>query len=99
MGLECLKLLDPERDGVLKRSIPNLQLSTTRPADYPIFGSSTEVRNRVLDVGFTPKNRHYVAGGACPFRANSGHAAECVAGRLMVNCSRHNDPSNWSAVA
>jgi hypothetical protein len=74
MGLECLKLLDPERDGVLKRSIPNLQLSTTRPADYPIFGSSTEVRNRVLDVGFTPKNRHYVAGWACPFRASNGHS-------------------------
>ena len=30
------------------------------------FGSLAEVRNRVLDVGFTPKNRHYVAGGACP---------------------------------
>ncbi len=42
------------------------------------FGSSTEVRNGVLDVGFTPKNRHYVAGGACPFRANSGHALEPI---------------------
>ena len=56
----------------LKRSTQNLQLSTSRPADYPIFGSSTEVRNGVLDVGFTPKNGHYVAGRACPFRANSG---------------------------
>jgi len=37
------------------------------------FGSWTEVRNRVLDVGFTPKNRHYVAGGACPFHATYGH--------------------------
>jgi len=42
------------------------------------FGSLAEVRNRVLDVGFTPKNRLYVAGWACPFRANSGHALEPI---------------------
>jgi hypothetical protein len=30
------------------------------------YGSSTEVRNGVLDVGFTPKNGHYVAGGGSP---------------------------------
>jgi len=27
----------------LKRSTPNLQLSTSRPADYPIFGSEADI--------------------------------------------------------
>ncbi len=47
------------------------------------FGSSTEVRNGVLDVGFTPKNRHYVAGGACPFRASNGRSALVPAQRSL----------------
>jgi hypothetical protein len=47
----------------------------------PFHSSSGECRlmpladigARIRDVGFTPKNRHYVAGGACPFRARKGH--------------------------
>ncbi len=38
------------------------------------FGSLAEVRNRVLDVGFTPKNRLYVAGWACLLRAIGRHS-------------------------
>jgi hypothetical protein len=53
----------------LKAAVPHLLLYV---ADVP----STEVRNGVLDVGFTPKNGHYLAGGACPFCATSGHHAQ-----------------------
>ena len=34
----------------LKRSTPNLQLSTSRPADYPIFGSFGDMNKRYVDV-------------------------------------------------
>src|SRR5471030_3099782 len=35
----------------LKRSTPNLQLSTNSPADYPIFGSlATELRCRAMSA-------------------------------------------------
>ncbi len=44
------------------------------PEEDVRFGSSTAVRNGVLDVGFTPKNGHYVAGRACPFRAKKRHS-------------------------
>jgi len=49
----------------LKRSTPNLQLSTNSPADYPIFGSLATKLRCSRDVRFTPKSRHPAARLAC----------------------------------
>ena len=42
----------------LKRSTQNLQLSTSSPADYPIFGSEADMAIMRRDVRFTPKSVH-----------------------------------------
>jgi hypothetical protein len=39
----------------LKRSTQNLQLSTSSPADYPIFGSKAAAAHSKRGVRFTPK--------------------------------------------
>jgi len=40
----------------LKRSTQNLQLSTSSPADYPIYGSLAAAMALIFGVRFTPES-------------------------------------------
>ena len=57
----------------LKRSTPNLQPSTSRLADYPIFGSLADITARSRHVRFTPDSGHSSVQVGCPKSATSGH--------------------------
>jgi hypothetical protein len=57
----------------LKRSTQNLQLSTSSPADYPIFGSKADVTLSNFDVRFTPNSGHPSAQSKRPLWANKRH--------------------------
>jgi len=50
-----------------RSSTPNLQLSTSTAADYPIFGSLADIGPSVLDVCFTPNSGR----GAGPFKESA----------------------------